>query len=95
MSTTYSTTIAVAGVAQNVGPLSANTFMSFSNGGSDDPIIVSVNGLPASLTNGVRVIGTMLVNATGSNSGLWPVLAGNAFSIWAPASNQVLTVTYS
>ena len=49
MTTINSTTIAVAGVAQNVGPLSANTFSSFSNGGSDDPIIVSVNGPPASL----------------------------------------------
>ena len=93
--TTYSTTITRGGVAQNVGPLSANTYMSFSNGGTTDPIIVSVNGLPASLTNGVKIIGTVLVDATGNNSGLWPALAGNVFSIWAPLTNQVLTITYS
>ncbi len=91
---TSSTTISVAGVAQDVGPLSASSYMSFSNGGAVDPIIVSVNGLPASLTNGVKIIGTMRVDPNGNNSGIWPALAGNSFSIWAPSSNMVLTVTY-
>jgi hypothetical protein len=95
MSTIYSTTITTGGVAQYVNALGASTSMSFSNGGASDPIIVSVNGLPASLTNGVRVIGTMLVDATNHNPGIWGALSNNAFSIWAPVTNQPLTITYS
>ena len=91
---TSSTTISVAGVAQNVGPLSANTYMSFSNGGADDPIIVSVNGLPASLTNGVKIIGTVLVTPRVQIRGYGLLSRATHFRS-GRLHKQVLTITYS
>ena len=95
MSTTYSTTITVGGVAQSVGALNASTSMLFSNGGTADPIYVAVNGLPASAQNGIIVQGNVLVDAVGSNSGLWPILSNKPFSIFGPLTNQPFTVTYT
>ena len=93
--TTISSTITTGGQPQNVGPFSASTSMLFSNGGASDPIYVAVNGQPASAQNGIIVQGTVLVEATGNNPALWPILSNKPFSIFGALTNQPFSVRYS